>query len=157
MKARLLVFALAGAMALGGCRAAYILIMNSTEQTHLTAQSAIASGAVDLFLSGVNRTMERGAQMGVHSGSDTRKEAANYPKDAHEHALNRDYIVDMDVPEDFYWFTIYEAPADATAWMSVADIKQYGLLTEPILDANSAGDIPFGDFNDMRDFVLKNG
>ena len=37
--------------------------------THLEKNSAIASGAVDLFLAGKTRTMECGALIGVHSWS----------------------------------------------------------------------------------------
>lgn len=123
--------------------------------THLTAQSVIASGAVDLFLSGVNRTMENGAQLGVHSWSDGRKEAADYPKGSEEHVLNRDYIVDMGVSEAFYWFTIYEAPADAIHWMSKEEIIEHGLLTAPISDQDTSSAIPFGNFKAMRKEILE--
>ena len=35
--------------------------------THLVSRGMIASGGVDLFLAGVERTMESGASIGVHS------------------------------------------------------------------------------------------
>ena len=123
--------------------------------THLTARSVIASGAVDLYLSGVNRTMEDGAKLGVHSWSDGIKEAADFPRDSKEHALNKDYIVAMDVTEDFYWFTIYEAPADSIHWMTNAEITKYGLATAPFLKGDSAADIPFEDFEQMRASILE--
>jgi beta-lactamase class D len=123
--------------------------------THLTAKTVIASGAVDLFLSGSQRTMEAGAQLGVHSWSDGSKEAADYPRDSEEHALNRDYIVDLGVPEDFYWFTIYEAPANAIHWMSQGEVVKYGLLTAPILTSDSSAAIPFKDFAKMRLEILE--
>ena len=123
--------------------------------THLTAKTVIASGAVDLFLSGSQRTMEAGAQLGVHSWSDGSKEAADYPRDSEEHALNRDYIVDLGVPEDFYWFTIYEAPADAIHWMSQGEVVKYGLLTAPILTEDSSAAIPFKGFAKMRTEILE--
>lgn len=122
--------------------------------THLTAQSVIASGAVDLFLSGVNRTMENGARLGVHSWSDGSKDAAEYPKDSQEHVLNRDYIVDMEVPEDFYWFTIYEAPATAIHWMSDSEVLKYGLLTAPIITGDTSNNIPFKTFEKQRLDIL---
>lgn len=100
--------------------------------THLQADSKIFSGGVDLFLAGVNRTMERGAVIGVHSWSDGFKDAADYPKGAPEHEANRKYIEDMLGQDEFYWFTIYAAPADSILEMSDAEILQYGLLTAPI-------------------------
>lgn len=123
--------------------------------THLTAKSVISSGAVDLFLSGTNRTMENGAQIGVHSWADGSKEAADYPRDSEEHALNLNYIVDMGVDGDFYWFTIYEAPADAISWMDTADVVKYGLITAPIISGDTSTDIPFEDFSVMRADILE--
>ncbi len=123
--------------------------------THLTAKSVIASGAVDLYLSGVERTMERGAQIGVHSWSDGSKDAADYPKDSKEHALNRDYIVDLGVDEAFYWFTIYEAPADSIHWMSEAEVTKYGLTTVAINNADTSRFIPFENFAEMREEILE--
>ncbi len=123
--------------------------------THLTAQSVIASGAVDLFVSGVERTMEDGAKIGVHSWDDGSKEAADFPRDSTEHDLNKDYIVAMNVPEEFYWFTIYEAPADAIHWMSHTEINKYKLLTAPIMDTDTSKNIPFAEFADTRKEVLE--
>ena len=98
--------------------------------THLTATSEIYSGGVDLFLAGVNRTMEPGAIIGVHSWSDGVKEAKEYPRSSPEHAQNRLYIERMLGDDAFYWFTIYAAPADDIYIMTEAEIRQYGLLTE---------------------------
>jgi len=100
--------------------------------THLTANSQIYSGGVDLFLAGVNRTMVSGAKIGVHSWSDGSKQASDYPKGSPEHEQNRKYIEDMLGDDAFYWFTIYAAPADDIMLMSNEEIAQYGLLTDPI-------------------------
>ncbi|MEE9455179.1 MAG: alpha/beta hydrolase [Paracoccaceae bacterium] len=99
--------------------------------THLDAHSEIYSGGVDLFLAGVNRTMERGAVIGVHSWSDGSKDAKDYPRDSPEHEQNRRYIEDMLGDDAFYWFTIYAAPADGIHVMSADQILQYGLVTDP--------------------------
>lgn len=98
--------------------------------THLTATSKIYSGGVDLFLAGVERTMEPGAKIGVHSWSDGVREAKDYPRDAPEHEQNRLYIERMLGNDAFYWFTIYAAPADDIYEMTDAEIRQYGLLTQ---------------------------
>jgi hypothetical protein len=97
--------------------------------THLTANSEIYSGGVDLFLAGVQRTMETGAKIGVHSWSDGRLQAQDYPRDAPEHELNRKYIEDMLGEDTFYWFTIHAAPADGIHEMTDQEIKRYKLLT----------------------------
>jgi hypothetical protein len=98
--------------------------------TRLTATSKIYSGGVDLFLAGVQRTMEPGAEIGVHSWSDGTREAKGYPRDAPEHEQNRRYIEQMLGSDAFYWFTIYAAPADDIHIMSELEIAEYGLLTD---------------------------
>jgi beta-lactamase class D len=124
--------------------------------THLVDQSVIASGAVDLFLSGVHRTIEEGAQLGVHSWSDGRKQAADYPRDHPDHRLNADYIRDMLGSEDFYWFTIYAAPADSIYWMTDSEIERFKIATEA-LQAPSHDDTPFGEtFTAKRTEILEN-
>jgi hypothetical protein len=100
--------------------------------TYLQSNSEIYSGGVDLFLAGVHRTMEHGAMIGVHSWSDGRKEAKDYPRSSPEHEQNRKYIEDMLGRDDFYWFTIYAAPADDILLMTTEQIRKYGLLTGPI-------------------------
>ncbi len=100
--------------------------------TRLLATSEIDSGGVDLFLAGVERTMEDGAHIGVHSWSDGFKEATDYPRDAPEHEANRAYVEDMLGSDEFYWFTIEAAPADGIHEMTNEEIVTYGLLTSPI-------------------------
>ena len=101
--------------------------------TKLLSNSNINSGAVDLFLAGVERSMEKGAYIGVHSWGDGFKEAKEFPKNAPEHEQNRKYIEDMLGKDDFYWFTIYAAPANDIHQMSEAEILKYGLLTQAII------------------------
>ena len=98
--------------------------------THLNSDSAIYSGGVDLFLAGVERTMEKGAVIGVHSWSDGFKTAIEYSREAPEHEQNRKYIEDMIGDDSFYWFTIEAAPFDSILEMTAEDIKKYGLITK---------------------------
>lgn len=112
-------------------RLAY-LVREKGLNTKLLAHSAIDSGGVDLFLAGVERTMASGAHIGVHSWSDGFRDAADYPRDAPEHEQNRKYIEDMLGNDEFYWFTIYAAPAAGIYEMTEAEIEQYGLVTQPI-------------------------
>lgn len=122
--------------------------------THLTAESVIASGAVDLYLAGIERTMEDGAMLGVHSWSDGSKEASDFPRDHEAHDLNKSYIIDLGIPEEFYWFTIYQAPADEIYWMSEDEVVAYNLTTETISDQNTSNDIPFTYFSEQRAELL---
>ena len=102
--------------------------------THLTADSEIYSGAVDLFLAGRTRTMQRGAVIGVHSWADGFGEGARYPRDAPEHDTNAAYTADMLGSDAFYWFTLQAAPSDGIHEMTAAEIARFGVLTRPVLN-----------------------
>ena len=110
--------------------------------THLTSTSSVASGGTDLFLAGVERTIESGAYIGVHSWSDGMRDASEYPRSSPEHEANATYIRDMLGNDDFYWFTIYSAPANDIHQMSEAEIIQYGLITAPILTPQTGPTCP---------------
>ncbi len=105
-------------------------------ETFLSAHSEVYSGGADLFISGKTRRMERGAVIGVHSWSDGTRDAADFPKDAPEHALHLALTKKMLGSEDWYWFTIQAAPAEGMHTMTEAEIQEYGLLTGPIIDPN---------------------
>lgn len=124
--------------------------------THLTAQSVIAAGGVDFFLAGYHRTMERGARIGVNSWYNGKALATDYPRDHEEHTYKKDYITWMSVPEDFYWFTVEDAPALGLRWLTEAEIERFELLTKPIINADTSGDIPFTGYNQARDNLLAN-
>jgi len=100
---------------------------------HLPAEAIIASGAVDLFLSGTTRTREAGSQIGVHAWSDgDDNEATDYPVGHEEHQGAIDYYLDIgfsqEEAEAFYYFTINAAPADDIHWMTDEEIDEYKLL-----------------------------
>jgi len=98
--------------------------------THLTAESAIYSGAVDLFISGVERSAEDGAIIGIHSWENSLKTARDYPRDHQYHLLYSEFNRKMLGSDDFYWFTIEKAPADGIYIMSNQDMKNFGILTK---------------------------
>ncbi len=122
-------------------------------KTHALADSVLASGAVDLFLSGTSRTMEQGARFGVHSWSDGEKTATDYPRDHQAHNLNATYVRDLLGTDAFYWFTIEAAPFDGMHWMTAAEIQQYNMLTAPVLPA-SMERVPFSRFAASRMQIL---
>ena len=104
--------------------------------THLQSDSGIYSGAVDLFLAGVRRSMVAGAEIGVHSWADGFGEGSSYPRGAAEHALNVRYTRDMLGSDAFYWFTLAAAPSSEIHIMSAGEIARFGLLTQPIITFN---------------------
>jgi len=100
--------------------------------THLDKNSRIASGAVDLFISGKERTMECGAMIGVHSWSysgDIGPKDLGYDRFQQRHER---FLSDMGVKPSFYVFTREAADPDEIYYLSSAEIAKYGLLTEPV-------------------------
>jgi len=98
--------------------------------THLERRSRIASGAVDLFISGARRTMECGAKIGVHSWSidgriGPKRMGADYNQPVHEQ-----FLADMGIDPSFYVFTRESAEPETIYFMKYLEIEQYGLLTQ---------------------------
>ena len=114
------------------------LIRNAKLSTHLESTSDIASGGVDLFCSGFNRTMKTGAKLGVHSwsGEDDngeKVEAGELPVDSPLHTNQINYFTEMlgdEIGKDFYFYTINIASADNIHYMSEDDISDYSILKD---------------------------
>ena len=104
-----------------------LLIYENGLHTELKSYSEIASGGVDLFVSGNSRTIEEGAKIGVHSWSDGKKEGSEYPRDSEEHDIFLDLFEQIGMDTAFYWFTLEAAPADGIHWMTQEEIDEYGL------------------------------
>jgi beta-lactamase class D len=104
-----------------------VLLHQKGMDTELLPNSVIASGGVDLFISGNKRTIAKGAQLGVHSWSDLRKEATDYARDAEEHKIFIDFFNKVEMDTAFYWYTLRAAKASDIHWMSEGEIEKYGL------------------------------
>lgn len=100
--------------------------------THLDADSRTFSGGAQLFLAGRERSMIRGAVIGVHSWRDSRRDGAEYPRQSRKHEMNRRYVQDMLGKDAFYWFTLAAAPSGGMYVLRERDINGFGLLTRPI-------------------------
>lgn len=108
------------------------LVRNGGWSTHVPADGEIASGGVDLFCAGVERTLEDGARVGVHSWSNGEEEGGDLPMDSPEHTFFIEYLDEMlgsPRGETFYFFTLQAAPAADIHWMTPQEIEQYELLT----------------------------
>jgi hypothetical protein len=100
-------------------------------KTKLLKDSVIQSWGVDLFLAWVERSIEKWAEVWVHSWADgSWKEARDYPKNSSEHEENRKYVEDMLWKDDFYWFTIKAAKANWMYFMTEKEIEKYNLITD---------------------------
>lgn len=98
-------------------------------KTHVDDNGIIASGAVDLYLAGSERTLGANARVGVHSWSDGSQDATDFPANSSEHQPYINYYKSIgfsdQLAEDFYFFTINAAPADDIHWMTPAEIETY--------------------------------
>jgi len=106
------------------------LIRERGLSTHLESRSVIASGAVDLFIAGAERSMECGALIGVHSWSVGKFIS---PKDMgrdDSQVLHEKFLADMGVDPAFYVFTREAAEPEAMHYMTQSEIARFGLLTE---------------------------
>lgn len=98
-------------------------------KTHVDDNGTIASGAVDLYLAGSERTLGANARVGVHSWSDGTNDATDFARSSGEHQPYINYYKSIgfsdQLAEDFYFFTINAAPADDIHWMTPAEIETY--------------------------------
>lgn len=96
-------------------------------------KSLIASGGVDMFLSGEVRVIDLAAEVGVHSWSDGTNDASDFPVGHPYHQPYIDYYKQMGFSEEdakaFYYFTINAAPASGIHNMTEAELEKYKLRT----------------------------
>ncbi len=102
--------------------------------THVPANGSIRSGGVELFLAGVSRTADKGAQFGVHSWRDSDGyEATDYPPTAPVHGEYLRFYKDMGLADDraeaFYAFTNTAAPSWGVHYMTGGEIAKFALTT----------------------------
>lgn len=114
------------------------LIRQAGLNTYVPGNGRIASGGVDLFCAGVNRTIEKGAKVGVHSWAGEDIQAADLPEDSPLHDNQIAYFNEMlgsPLGRNFYFYTINAAPAADMHNMSQEEIIhwQLGTLSENTL------------------------
>nr|WP_216600232.1 alpha/beta hydrolase [Ruegeria sp. HKCCD7559] len=97
--------------------------------TVVPSNGLVASGGTDLFLAGNRRVLQPGACVGVHSWAGSGLVATDLPEDDPEHDRYLDYFKDIGVDEEFYWYTLFAAPADSIHWMTAAEANRFDLTT----------------------------
>ncbi len=108
------------------------IIREAGLNTRLLPDSEIASGGVDLFCAGVNRSIADGAKLGVHSWSDGVFDGSRYPEDHPAHQYQLKYFTKMLGAEQgskFYFYTLSAAAANNIHWMSKPELQQWGIAT----------------------------
>jgi len=98
--------------------------------TRVPSDGEIYSGAVDLFIAGVEREYQDGGVVGIHSWSNGQVEGAELPENAPVHDLYLEYYEDMGIPTEFYWFTLTVAPFDGMHEMTRGEMITYELIEE---------------------------
>lgn len=97
--------------------------------THVPSHGSVRSGAVELFLAGIERSMEPGAEFAVHSWRDEYgREADDFSLDAPENRVYLDYYADMGMSSQqaraFYAMT-NSVPHHRARWMEAGEMGQW--------------------------------
>lgn len=109
-------------------------------KTHLERNSFIASGAVDLFLAGTERTMACGAIIGVHTIHYYKEGKAFKGPSFHPGNLGHDpfqkrnerFLRDMGIDPTFYEFSRDKALPEELYYLKTEDINRFALLSQPL-------------------------
>ena len=106
--------------------------------TKVLTDSDIASGGVDLFCAGVERIVEEGAKIGIHSwcciGDLT---AIEVPREHPAHKYQIEYFsmcLGDELGTKFYFNTLESAPFNSVHWMTIDEIKKWNIATKFIED-----------------------
>jgi hypothetical protein len=109
------------------------LIREHGMNTHVPAGGSIRSGGVELFLAGVKRTADRGAQFGVHSwedddGNEAKDVAPNDPVHAEYVNYYKAMGLAPDVAREFYAFTNAAAPSSGVYYMTPIELARFHIV-----------------------------
>ncbi len=106
------------------------LIRRLELDTMIVKTGFVVSGGVDLFLGGVERVIESGAGVGVHSWFDTTgidPQELNLSDPIHATYVN--FYLEMGIPERFYWFSLTAAPPERVYFLSPEEMYDFNLVT----------------------------
>jgi len=122
------------------------MIRDAGLTTKLLANSDIASGGVDLFCSGKNRIITKGAKLGVHSWNAMNFSGEELPKDhpAHQYQVEYFNMCLGEKGEDFYFYTLNAASANNIYYMKQEELEKWGLASKFVKAPNPKGfpDLP---------------
>lgn len=99
--------------------------------TYLNSKSLVASGGTDFFLAGVERKVDEGALIGIHSwAAEDGTQGKDVPRGDKQHRLYLDFYSKIGISEAFYWRTLEAAPAEGIHWMTAQEINTFDIVTE---------------------------
>ncbi len=107
------------------------MIRRAGIDTHVPANGSVRSGGVELFLAGVRRSREPGAEFGVHSWEDEAGHQAN--EVSADDPINREYVtyyqevgLAPDTAKAFYAFT-NQTPFENIHYMTDDELKRFSI------------------------------
>lgn len=108
------------------------MIRKAGIDTHVPAGGSVRSGGVELWLAGVHRSADEGAEFAVHAwADDTGREASDYAADAAEHkpflAFYRDVGMNAAQASSFYALT-NSVPFEQARYLGRSDMAALQLL-----------------------------
>ena len=110
-------------------------LKTSVDRTNNSTNTDIASGGVDLFVTGVKREILNNAKLGVHSWSGENdkgdevegKDFAKNHKNHHDQLLFFITMLGLDNGYDFYFYTLDAANASDMHTMTPSEITKYAI------------------------------
>ena len=107
------------------------MIRRAGISTHVPANGSVRSGGVELFLAGLHRTYDHGAEFGVHSWEDEEgHQARDLPASDPVNASYLNYYREVGLPaptaQAFYAFT-NATPFQSIHYMTEAELERFGL------------------------------
>ena len=104
--------------------------------TVIPENGKVFSGGADFFLGGVQRAIEGKYSYGVHSWATSEGiQGREIPKNSEEHMLFLESYAKLGIPASFYWYTLNQADADDMYYMTLSDMKKFGLVNSTYTDA----------------------
>ncbi len=105
------------------------LVRQKGLSTYIPYNGYIASGGTDFFMAGITRTMEHGAQIGVHSWRSNLHSGRSLPRNHPDHNDFLSYFSYININPDFYWFTLRAAPHHQLHIMSYGELRRFRVVT----------------------------
>lgn len=111
------------------------VVRKQAYNTILPDGASVASGGADFFLSGVKRAVEGSFNYGVHSWGNSHFQGADLPRNHPEHQMFIKLYKTIDIPEEFYWYTLKAAPVDKMFFMRRQEMMSFELINSSYKDA----------------------
>lgn len=111
--------------------------------TYVPSKGSVASGGTDMYLAGNNRYIGKSATVGVHSWAYPKffglhyKAGSEFPKEDQLHQPYIKYYKQINIPEDFYWFTLNQAGVEDSYEMSITEMQQFNMFTKIINESQN--------------------